>query len=44
MPDQKSQYPPIPTDDPKHTLTLVDSDRDQTSMSVEKLSAVLKRL
>ena len=30
MPDHKLQYPPIPPDDPKRTLTLVDADRDQT--------------
>ncbi len=30
MPDQKSQYLPIPPDDPKRALTLVDADRDQT--------------
>ena len=30
MSEPKPQYPPIPRDDPKRTLTLADADRDQT--------------
>jgi quercetin dioxygenase-like cupin family protein len=30
MSDQKSEYPQLPADDPKRTLTLADADRDQS--------------
>src|ERR1700685_2708591 len=30
MSDKKSEYPPLPPDDPRRNLTLADADRDQS--------------